>query len=198
MSSHMLSLTLSGLGLTDQDVHHLPRNLGHNLDTVGVAFSTLTDNGLDTLLTLAPELISLDLEGNEIKFTPTSAEVDRLWRAEGRLIYLNASCNHFTIFSYIHFLWMAGRSCLETLDVAASDLGTDQALVRLLLFVLRNRSLQRLDMQGIHFCSGEREELGLGWLQGELAPGSVIGRTIASHPSLRTILLAPGTSTDRR
>ena len=97
MSSHMLSLTLSGLELTNHDVHHLPRNLGQNLDTLGVAFYALTDNGLDALLMLAPELTSLDLEGNEIKFAPTSTGVDQLWRPEGRLIHLNAPCNHFTI-----------------------------------------------------------------------------------------------------
>ena len=78
--------------------------------------------------------------------------------------------------------------------MAASDLGTYQAPAQLLLFVLRNRSPQRLDIRvrGIYFCSGERGELGLGWLQGELAPGSVIGRAIASHPLLRAMLLAPG------
>ena len=61
MSSHILSLTLGGLGLTNQDVHHVLRNVGHNLDTFGVTFNMLMDAGLDALLTLAPELISLDL-----------------------------------------------------------------------------------------------------------------------------------------
>ena len=123
----MVSLTLIRLGSTYHNVLHLPEKLGQNLETLGVAFHELTDIGLDSLLTLAPELTSLDLEGNEIDFSPTSAGVDRLWRADRRLIHLNALCNRFTIPSHIQFLWMDGMSCLETLDVAASERGTYQA-----------------------------------------------------------------------
>ena len=60
----MASLTLSRLGLTDQDVLHLPGNLGQNLATLGVVFNELMDVGLTALLTLAPVLASLDLEAN--------------------------------------------------------------------------------------------------------------------------------------
>ena len=93
------------------------------------------------------------------------------------------TCNRFTVHSYIHFLWMAGRSHLETLEMATPDQDTDQAPARLLLFVLRNSSLQRLDIRGSCFCAR-------GW--DKLAPGLVIGRATLSHPLLRAMLLAPG------
>ena len=41
------------------------------MDTLGIAFNKITDLGLAALLTRAPELVSLDLEDNAIKFDPT-------------------------------------------------------------------------------------------------------------------------------
>ena len=49
----MISLTLSEVGLTDQDVLNLPSSLGQKLDTLGAVFNELTDLGLAALLTLA-------------------------------------------------------------------------------------------------------------------------------------------------
>ena len=123
----MISLTLSGVGLTDQDVLNLPSSLGQKLDTLGAVFNELTDLGLATLLTLAPALSSLDLEGNVIKFDPTSEGVDRLWGEESQLLHLNMSCNSFIIRSFIQFLWIADRSQLETLDRATSQHNAVQA-----------------------------------------------------------------------
>ena len=95
------SLTLNRVGLTDQDVLNLPSTLGQNLDVLGVAFNKLTGLRLTALLTLAPVLSLLDLEGNAIEFDPTSEGVDRLWREESQLLHPNVSCNSFTIRSFI-------------------------------------------------------------------------------------------------
>ena len=46
MSDNMMSLTLSKLGLTDQDVQNLPSTLGKKLDTLGIAFNKIMDLGL--------------------------------------------------------------------------------------------------------------------------------------------------------
>ena len=113
-----------------------------------------------------------------------------LWRAESRLLHLNVLWSSFTVQSFIRFLWMAGRSPLETpdvarletLNVATSEQDTVQAPACLVLFVFCNRSLQRLDIQGSRFFSRGR---------GKLAPGLVIARAISSHPLSRAMLLAP-------
>ena len=51
VSDNMMSLTLSGLALTDQDVQNLPGSLGKNLDTLGVVINEITDSGPTALLT---------------------------------------------------------------------------------------------------------------------------------------------------
>ena len=62
-----LSLTLSRLRLPDGDVLHLPDAFG-NLPTLSVAFNMVTDVGLDVMLRLASNMVTLDLEGNEMEF----------------------------------------------------------------------------------------------------------------------------------
>ena len=124
--------------LTYQGALNLPSTLEKNLDTLGVVFKELKDLGLVALLTLAPVLSSLDLEGNAIKFDPTSEGVDRLWGEESQLFHLNVSWDSFTIRSFIQFLWMDGRSQLETLDAVTPTHDAVQVPARLLLFVLSN------------------------------------------------------------
>ena len=65
---------------------------------------------------------------------------------------------------------MAGRSQLETLDAATPQHDAVQTPTRLLLFVLANMSLQRLDVRGTRFSVRGRDEL---------APGLVIGKAIS-------------------
>ena len=124
------------------------------MDTLGIIFNEITDLGLAKLLTQARALVSLELEDNAVEFDPTSQGVDRLWGEESRLRHLNMLCNSLTIQSFINFLWKDGRSQLETLDAVTPTHDRVWVPVQLLLFVLANRSMQRLHVWGTRFCAG--------------------------------------------
>ena len=90
------------------------------------------------------------------------------------------SCNSFTIQSFVNFLRKVGRFQLENAMTTTRDWVWSPA--HLLLFALANHSLQRLDVRGIRFCAGARDEL---------APDLALGRAIYSHPSLCAMYLEP-------
>ena len=143
-------------------------------------FNEITDSGLTTLLTRASELVLLDLEGDAIEFDPISQGVNLLWREGGPLCHLNVLYNNFTIRSFIKSFCRAGRSQLETLDVAASTRYWVWAPACLLFFVLANCLLECLDIMGTQFFVGEDDKLAL---------GSFLGRVISVHPLLRAMSL---------
>ena len=64
---HFLSLTLTCLKLTNNDVSNFPDAL-HNIYTLSVAFNQITDVGLSDLLGLVPNVVTLDLEANKNVF----------------------------------------------------------------------------------------------------------------------------------
>ena len=101
-------------------------------------FNEIMDSGLTELLLRASELVSLELEGNAIKFDLISQGGNLLWREESFLCHLNVLCNSFTIRSFIKVLCRAGKSQLETLDMATPTRDWVQALARLLLFACWN------------------------------------------------------------
>ena len=161
-------------------------HLRANLSTLSVALNCPTDQGLGSLMAIAPHGVSFDIEGNNIQFTP--GRVDSLWQdswpTPSALPHLNISSNAPDLVGYAHLLWMAGRSSLETFD-AAIDMSREgiQAPTRLLLFILSNSSLQRLDVRGTIF--------GIGMDNGEMNLASRLSRAITNHPSLRARFLDP-------
>ena len=100
------------------------------------------------------------------------------------LRHLNVSSNVPDLVGYAHLFWMAGRSRLETFDVA-TDMTQEGicAHTRLLLFVLENRSLQWLDVWGTIF--------GIGFDYGEMDFNSRLSRAITNHPSLHALFWIP-------
>ena len=98
-------------------------------------FNSLTDQGLATVLIRTLRVVSLDLEGNNMVFTPQSSGVNLLWRdrweEKSVLRHLNISSNTPDLLGYVHLFWMAGRSRLENFDAAMDGI---HAPTRLLLF----------------------------------------------------------------
>ena len=101
---HVMSLTLTHLQLTDEDVSKFPETLP-NLHTLSVAFNQITDVGLSDLLGWAPNVVVLDLEANEVAFAIWTQAVTQLWRANSPLRRLNVSHNIPTIQSLTGFCW---------------------------------------------------------------------------------------------
>ena len=151
-AEHILSLTLVCLKLTNNDVSNFPDAL-HNLHTLSVAFNQITDVGLSDLLGLDPNVVTLDLEANEIVLAIWTQAVYQLCWADSPLRHLNVSHNTPTIESLICLCWGVGLSSLITLDAAMSDYPARHVPERLLTFILANKSLERVDLQGIRFCT---------------------------------------------
>ena len=146
-----MSLTPTRLKLINNDVSNFPDTL-HNLHTLSVAFNQITDEGYSDLLGLAPNVVTLDLEANEIVFAIWTQAFYQLWRADSPLRHLNVSRNTPMIESLTCLCWGVGLSSLITLDAAMSDYMARHVPARLLTFILANKSLERVDLQGIRFC----------------------------------------------
>ena len=181
----VLSLTLSCLGLTDSDVSHLPNSL-QNLHTLSFVFNLITDAGLAALLKVAPKVVVLDLEANDMVFNISSPVVNSLWCVNSSLPHLNVSHNSQTIESLTYLCQRAGLSRLLTLDAAMSRSPAMKVLACLIPYLLENRRLERVDLHGIRFCTlAQRGEIAP---EPELSPDCPIGRAISVHPRLRSIL----------
>ena len=140
-----LSLTLSRLRLTDVDVSHLP-DAFHNLHTLSVVFNTGTNIGLEVLLRLASNVVTLDLEGNKMEFMRGSQACERLWRQNSPLRHLNVSHNSFTIQSLIGLFSGAGGSRLLMLDAVIPTHPITQVPARLLPYLLAKRMLEQVNL----------------------------------------------------
>ena len=171
--------------MTDEDVSKFPETLP-NLHTLSVALNQITDVGLSDLLGWAPDVVVLDLEANEIVFAIWTQAITQLWRANSPLRHLNVSHNIPTIQSLTGFCWGVGLSRLITLDAAMSDYPVRHVPARLLTFLLLNKSLERVNLRGIRFCTMVQRGLPS---DPELYPGGPIGKDLAEHPRLRSILL---------
>ena len=75
---------------------HLP-DVFDNLHTLSVAFNMVADVSLDVLLRLASNVVTLDIEANEMDFALRSPACKRLWRQNSPLHHLNVSHDSFTI-----------------------------------------------------------------------------------------------------
>ena len=113
-----LSLNLSRLRLTDWDVLLLP-DAFENLHTLSMAFNIVMDVGLDALLQLASNMVTLDLEANEMVFVLGSPACASLWRPNSPLHHLNMSHNNFTIQSFIGLFF--GSWTIPLTDTGYSD-----------------------------------------------------------------------------
>ena len=120
---------------------HLP-DMSDNLHTLSVAFTTVTNISLDVLLRLASNLVTLDLESNEMESALHSPACERLWCQNIPLRHLNASHKKITIQSFIGLFWGAGRSHLLTMDAAMPAHPMAQVPIRLLPYLLANRMLE--------------------------------------------------------
>ena len=143
-----MSLTPTRLKLINNDVSNFPDTL-HNLHTLSVAFNQITDEGLSYLLGLAPNVMTLDLEANEIVFAIWTQAVYQLWRVDSQRRHLNVSHSTPTTESLTCFCWGVGLSSLIPLDAAMSDYLAWHVLARLLTFILANKSLERVDLRGL-------------------------------------------------
>ena len=151
-----------------------------------MAFNLITYAGLADLLRLAPNVVTLDLEANEMAFDIGSPAVNSLWCKNSSLRHLNVSHNSQTIESFTGLCWGAGLSSLLTLDAAMSYRAATNVPARLMPYLLTNKVLERVDIHGICFCM--LEPRGGIAPEPELYPGCPIGRAISAHPSLRSIL----------
>ena len=96
------------------------------------------------------------------------------------------SHNSQTIESLTYLFKGAGWSKLTTLDAPVSRYPTTKVPARLIPYLLANRGLERVNLQGIRFCTfATQEEI---QTQPELYPGCPIKRTISAHQNLRSIL----------
>ena len=120
---------------------------------LSVWFNKITDDGLDTLLMMALKLVTLDLEANKIVFDINSPAVDKLWSADSALRHLNISHNSQTKQSLTYLFRGVGLSKLLTLDTAMSRYPVRKVPARLIPYLLRNRTLERVDLRGIQFCT---------------------------------------------
>ena len=106
-----------------------------------------------------------------------------MWKEGSVLWHLNMCSNATDLLGFVHLFWMAGRSKLETLDMANMTQQWMCAPTWLLLFVLANRVLRQLDMRGAIFGTGVDER--------EVALRSPLSRAITVHPLLHAFFLDP-------
>ena len=177
----MMAPTLSHLDLTDRDIQQIHATLV-GLNMLSVSFNKITYDGLDTLLTMAPNLVTLDLEANEIASEINRQAVRKLWSADGSLRHLNVSHNSLTKQSLTCLFQDAGSSNLQTLDAAKLGDHVEKVPVCLIPYLLRNRSLERVDLRGLKFCTFPTE--GEQAAKTELYLGCPIKRALAVHPML--------------
>ena len=149
---HFLSLALSCLRLTDNDVANFPDAL-HNLHTLSGAFNLITDAGLSVLLRLAPNVVTLDLGANEMVFAIWNPGVFPLWRTDSSLRHLNVSHNAPNIESLTSFCWGVGISSLIMLDAAMSNYPAQNVPARLLTYIWANKVLEWVDIHSLQFCT---------------------------------------------
>ena len=99
----MLMVRLYNLDSTDHNIMELS-DLGANLSTFSMAFNSLTNQGLCTLLIRAPHVVSLDLMENNVIFAPDKVVPmwQNIWDSPSVLCHLNVSGNAPDLLGYAH------------------------------------------------------------------------------------------------